>query len=156
MIRGYIEAIGENWPLVQCHAVGPAYTDLVWESGDPIPSQAELDAWLANPITLPENVRHITVLAFRNRYTGNEKMMIELAAAHNPGAAIEDQMNSAYMRSYLKDLDNAAYVDLDRDDTRSGAMAMEALGLIAAGRALVILDSPIQAFEIPTYPSMDS
>ena len=155
MNRGYIEAIGEHWPNVQAHATGPNYEDLVWDGGDPLPTKEELDAWLALPVPEGDPVRHITILAFRNRFTMNEKTLIEFTAAHNPNAAIEDQLNSAAIRAYLKDVDTASYIDLERDDTRSGVLTMEALGLIAAGRALIILDSPIKADELPTYPKPD-
>lgn len=48
----YIQAIGWGFPAVQCHAVGDGsvYENLVYDSGDPIPSKATLDAWIAaNP-----------------------------------------------------------------------------------------------------------
>ena len=96
--------------------------------------------------------RKITVLAFRNRFTMQEKVMIEIAGCDDPDAELGPRMNAAYVRASLKDTDNAAYIELDRDDTRSGVLAMDAQGLIGSGRALIILDSPVQAHEIPTYP----
>jgi len=45
----YIQAIGEGWPGVHCHAAGDGsdYVSIVWEGGDPLPAQAVLDAWMA-------------------------------------------------------------------------------------------------------------
>jgi hypothetical protein len=104
-------------------------------------------------LATPKNYgRKITVLAFRNRFTMQEKVMIEIAGCDDPNAEIGPRMNAAYVRASLKDTDNAAYIDLDQDDTRSGVQVMEAQGLIAMGRATEILDSPVQAHEIPTYP----
>lgn len=41
----YIEIIGSNYPLVQCHILGDPtiYENLVWDAGDPIPPKEDLD-----------------------------------------------------------------------------------------------------------------
>jgi hypothetical protein len=41
----------------------------------------------------------------------------------------------------------ATFIDLDRADTREGVQALETAGILTAGRALQILDDPIQDFE---------
>lgn len=91
--------------------------------------------------------RHITGLAFRNRFTRAEKIALELAALDDPSAPLIQRQQAAALRADLKDQERATYIDLDRADTRAGVQALEAAGLIAAGRALQILDSPVLDLE---------
>ena len=101
----------------------------------------------SQPITVAPP-RHMTVLAFRNRFTRAEKVRIELAAIDDPAG---DQMlreRAATVRVGQADLASATYVDVDREDTRGDVLAFEAMGLLdGAGRALAILDDPIQPHE---------
>ena len=80
----------------------------------------------------------ITNLAFRNRFTAAEKTALYTAAKTNVDIQI-----------YLDDVSAAAYIDLQRADTRAGVQELETAGLIAAGRALQILDAPVQPDEVP-------
>lgn len=57
------------------------------------------------------------------------------------------RQQAAALRVYLADVNAAAFIDMDRDDTRAGVQALEAAGLLAAGRALQILDDPLLATE---------
>jgi hypothetical protein len=113
------------------------------------------DAWDGEAFISPEQPdppappRHITCLAFRNRFTADEKVMIELTATDNPGAAIEDRKQSARLRANMADVSAASFIDLDRLDTRAGVQMLEDVGVIEAGRALQILDAEIQANERP-------
>jgi len=91
--------------------------------------------------------RHITVLAFRNRFTQSEKIAIEIAALDNPAAAMPQRAQSAALRANQLDVQAANYIDLDRTDTRAGVQVLEAATILAAGRALEILDAPIAAHE---------
>lgn len=91
--------------------------------------------------------RHLTGLAFRNRFTRAEKIAIELAALDDPAATLAHRQQAAALRADLKDQERATYIDLDRTDTREGVQALEAAGLIGAGRALEILDAPVQPHE---------
>jgi hypothetical protein len=91
--------------------------------------------------------RHITKLAFRNRFTRAEKVAIEMASIDNPAASMAQRQQSAALRADLKDQEGATFIDLDRADLRAGVQALEAAGLIAAGRALQILDAPLQEIE---------
>lgn len=95
-------------------------------------------AFVAPPAAI--EVRHVTQLAFDNRFTDDELDGIE-AAADAPGGQP--------LKRRLKKLAKAGYVDLDRADTRAGVEQLEALGLLAAGRATQILDAPVQAHERP-------
>ena len=87
------------------------------------------------PPTPPES-RKITKLAFLDRFTDAEAIAIDLASI---GATTQ----AAAMRRYQKKVDAALYIDLDRDDLRSGVLTMASAGLISAGRATEILDGPI-------------
>lgn len=96
----------------------------------------------------PPAVRHMTVLAFRNRFTKSEKVRIELAAIDDPAAELAQRERAAVVRVGQADLAAATYVDVDRADTREDVQAFEAMGLLdAPGRALAILDDEIQAHE---------
>lgn len=99
-------------------------------------------------LSLPSDTR-ITRLAFRNRFTQPEKVMLELAALDDPTAPMAQRQQSAAIRVYLADVAASAFVDLARTDTRAGVQALEAAGLLAPGRALQILDAPVQAHERP-------
>lgn len=99
-------------------------------------------------LSLPSDTR-ITRLAFRNRFTQAEKVMLELAALDDPAAPIAQRQQSAAIRVYLADVAASAFVDLARTDTRAGVQSLEAAGLLAPGRALQILDAPVQAHERP-------
>ena len=92
-------------------------------------------------------VRYITKLAFRNRFTMKEKVAIELAGNINPNDPAQKQQLAATVCASNADVAASAYIDLDRPDTRDGVKLMEDFGLLAAGRAAEILDNPVQDFE---------
>ena len=91
----------------------------------------------------------ITRLAFRNRFSQAEKVMLELAGLDDPAAPMPQRQQAAAIRVYLADVAASTFVDLARADTRAGVQALEAGGLLAAGRALAILDAPVEAHERP-------
>lgn len=74
-----------------------------------------------------------------------------MASIDNPALALDNPARqlAAALRVDLKDADNASFIDLDRPETRAGVIALETYTIIAAGRALEILDAPIQAIERP-------
>lgn len=92
-------------------------------------------------------VRHITKLAFRSRFTMKEKVAIELAGNINPNDPAQKQQLAATVCASNADVAASIYIDLDRPDTRAGVKSMEDFGLLAAGRAAEILDNPVQDFE---------
>jgi hypothetical protein len=152
---GYVEAIGMHWPEVQCYATGPLYSDLVWVTGDPLPTKEELDAWIEEITTGSGSTdlgTKITVLAFRNRFTIAEKIQMDLMSIDNPNASIEQRQTSAAIRVILRDLDNAVYVDLARDDTLGGVTLMQNCGILTAERGNKILTDPVKFIEIPLVP----
>lgn len=87
--------------------------------------------------------RHVTKLAFRNRFTQAEKVAIEIAQLDNPAAAMQQRAMAAALRASQQDIACATYIDLDRADTRSGVQQLEAVGLLTVGRATQILDAEI-------------
>lgn len=91
----------------------------------------------------------ITRLAFRNRFSQVEKVMLELAGLDDPAATMPQRQQAAAIRVHLADVAASTFVDLARADTRAGVQALEAGGLLAAGRALQILDAPVEAHERP-------
>ena len=95
------------------------------------------------------NDTSITRLAFRNRFTLAEKAAIELAALDDPAAPMPRRQQAAALRANQADLAAATFIDLGRPDTRAGVQMLEAAGLLAEGRALEILDAPIQPEERP-------
>ena len=85
----------------------------------------------------------LTKLAFRNRFTQAEKVMLEIAALDNPAAPMPQRQQAAALRATLADTAAATFIDLIRADTRAGVQMLETAGLLAAGRALEILDAPV-------------
>jgi hypothetical protein len=148
MAYTYMQAISTGFPLVQCHAAGDGsvYSDIVWDAGAALPSQQELDTWItAN--SAASNLK-ITVLAFRNRFTQNEKIAIEMASLDNPSATTQARMLAASLRVMNSDLAVATFVDLARPDTIAGVQSLETYGIIGAGRASAILNTPPTATEL--------
>lgn len=90
----------------------------------------------------------ITRLAFRNRFTMAEKAAMEIASLDNPAAPMAQRQQSAVLRAYMADVAASTFVDLQRPDTRAGVQQLETLGLLAAGRAAVILDTAPAAHEV--------
>ena len=95
----------------------------------------------------PAEVKYLSKLGFRNRFTPAEKATIEFAALDSPSAGMPARMQSAGIRAALADQRDATYIDPTRPDTRQGVLDMEAAGLLTAGRALEILDAPIEDHE---------
>ena len=111
---------------------------------------AVIPDWYTGPdpmIELQEAPRLITKLSCRMRFTMTEKATLELAALDDPSADMAARQLSAVLRSSLRDLDAAQFVDLKFPDTRDGVMMLEQAGLIGVGRALEILDAEIQPIE---------
>ena len=88
----------------------------------------------------------LTRLQFRNRFTAQEKAMLELAAIDDPTAATAQRLQAASLRAYLADLAAAEFVDLADASTVAGVQALESAGLLAEGRAVEILDAAAGAW----------
>lgn len=112
------------------------------------PSAWRVAAEQSEPPPAVEDSR-ITKLAFRNRFTQAEKAALEFAALDDPSAATPQRMQSAALRAYLKDVESATFIDLSRPDLIAGVQALEVMSLLAAGRAMAILSTPIEPHERP-------
>jgi hypothetical protein len=112
-------------------------------------AQADFESMQADEMLARVPSRRITRLAFRNRFTTAEKVALEIAGLDNPAAPMAARAQAAALRANQADLAAATFADLDRPDTRAGVQMLEAAGLLAAGRALVILDAPVTADERP-------
>ena len=100
---------------------------------------------VAEPLPDPEPPhvpRDVSRKAFLSRFTDPEAVQIDLASI---GATVE----AAQVRRYLSKVNAAQHIDLAEDETRTGVQALEAAGLLKPGRALVILDTPIEPKELP-------
>lgn len=115
--------------------------------------KADFDSMYADEINAraakASEAGRITKLAFRNRFTMAEKVAMELAAMDDPSAALSQRQQAAALRANLADTAAATFIDLTRADTRAGVQMLEDVGLLAAGRALEILDAPVQLGERP-------
>ena len=101
------------------------------------------------PEPAPNFGTRITKLAFRQRVGPKALAAIELASVHDASAADQAQKLAATLRVMLADVQAATFIDLARPDTRAGVQQLEVAGLLPAGKAAEILDTPVQAAEVP-------
>lgn len=91
--------------------------------------------FIYDPVVLPTK---ITRLAFRNRFTGAEKVALYTAAEAN-----------IQLKIYLDDLAAATFIDIGRADTIASVNALVSAGLLTSDRAAAILTDPVQSDEVP-------
>ena len=103
---------------------------------------AETQAFEPGPPPELPTGRLVSNKAFLSRFTDDEAIDIDLASM---GATRE----AATVRRYLSKVNAAQHIDLADDETRTGVHVLEAAGLLQPGRALVILDAPIEPKELP-------
>ena len=103
---------------------------------------AETQAFEPGPPPELPTGRLVSNKAFLSRFTDDEAIDIDMASI---GATRE----AAAVRRYLSKVNAAQHIDLAEDETRTGVQALEAAGLLKPGRALVILDTPIEPKELP-------
>lgn len=106
-------------------------------------------AWTAPEAAVPAVDRRVTVLAFWQRFTQPERVGLQVAAVINPAGTLAERQAAAGIKDMLDSVMVAKWIDLERADTRSGVQALETAGLLASGRALEILDAPVQPQERP-------
>ena len=114
----------------------PAFDDAVVGKAH----NADTGQWLS--VMGPPERRNVSRKAFLSRFTDAEAIDIDMASM---GATRE----AAAVRRYLSKVNAAQHIDLADDETRTGVQGLEAAGLLQPGRALVILDAPIQPKELP-------
>ena len=103
---------------------------------------AETQAFEPGPPPELPTGRLVSNKAFLSRFTDAEAIDIDLAS-------IGTTREAAAVRRYLSKVNAAQHIDLADDETRTGVQALEAAGLLQPGRALAILDAPIQPKELP-------
>ena len=103
---------------------------------------AETQAFEPGPPPELPTGRLVSNKAFLSRFTDDEAIDIDLASM---GATRE----AATVRRYLSKVNAAQHIYLADNETRTGVQALEAAGLLQPGRALVILDAPIEPKELP-------
>ena len=139
--------------IIQNNRIAATATDAYTGPDEYIDAPADFDVtrlgeyrYEGGALVLAPDTR-ITRLAFRNRFTAAEKVALEMASLDNPAGTMEQRQQAAALRVYLADVASSSFVDLGRQDTRAGVQQLEAWGLLAAGRALQILDGPILVTE---------
>ncbi len=114
-----------------------------WDGAQFIPPAA------AEPAPQPQLPRRLSVLAFRKRFTLSERAAIEWAAVDRADQSDAQRQQAAMLRATLADQAAASFIDLGDDTTVEGVLALQALGLLAEGRADAILGAPVLPEERP-------
>lgn len=96
----------------------------------------------------PTPVVFITKFSFRNRLTSAEKVTLEMATLDDPTQPLPVRQMAAALRVYLRDLEQAEYVDLSSPEMITGMQQLVAMGLLSQDRVTAILTDPIQPKEI--------
>lgn len=123
-------------------------SDLLGQIYDPQASAAAGHAVFAPP-PLPPAQRRVSVLALRRRFAPPERAAIEWAAVDRADQPTAQRQQAAALRASLADQAAASFIDLDDADTIAGVQALEAMGLLAPGRATQILAAQVAPEERP-------
>lgn len=91
----------------------------------------------------------ITLFALRRRFTALERRGFELSMRDLTTDTTVARNKAAALRADWKDLEAMPFIVLNRPALRAIITGFETDGYIAVGRALVVLDDPIQDFERP-------
>ena len=100
-------------------------------------------------VEVPPPPRIITRLALRNRFSFAELVAMEIASMHDATADVSARANAATLRVFQTNLNAAQFIDLDYPALRAGVQQLEALGLLAPGRAAEICDAQVLEGETP-------
>lgn len=135
-----IEAIREDLDEAGVIAIGSQYQAIVDVTNDAMQPEVGwgLDgSTFTPPIGTAGSVK-ITKLAFRNRFTANEKAALYTASASSQGIAL---------KIYIDDLAVASYVDLKRPDTIAAINLLAQIGIVASERVAQILSTTVSEEE---------
>ena len=120
--------------------------------GQPTPPDGVVIGETSDPDYLVNSIpteAFITKFAFLQRFTEAELVAVELAKLHNPAASQTQNELAAALRAHQLKLDAAKWVDLLHPETVAGVNSLETVGLLATGRASVILSTSISDNERP-------
>lgn len=92
--------------------------------------------------------RRIRRWAFRARFTDAERVAIERAGIDASTDTAPLRNRAALVRAFLRDMDGSEFIDLDAKFIQAALNAMEAGGIIGAGRAAQIYSPPPAGEEI--------
>lgn len=95
----------------------------------------------------------LSPLAFLRRFTDEERTRFDLSSIDDPSASEEERKRAAMLRMFEGDYKLASYVRLDDPRTVAGVKGLEALGIIAKGRAKEVLETPARPEEMPEAKS---
>lgn len=137
---GFVAQIATDWDHIEQLPTG---VGIGWGWTE----QGGFAAPAAPPSPEPIVYTLLTKLAFRNRFTQGEKVAIEIACLDDPSAPVALRQQAALLRASQADARDATFIDPQRADTRAGVLMLEQAGILGAGRALIILDTPVSATE---------
>lgn len=141
IVNGKVHGVFEYDPLPE---FAPNIKMVSVENADPIPSagwhykETPEGVYFTEPA--PEVVDYgtkITHYAMRKRFTFEERVAIETASDSDKS-----------VKTLLKDMDSAKFIDLSISEINQGIQMLEQKGLLAAGRADEIINKPVQEHEI--------
>lgn len=95
----------------------------------------------------------LSPLAFLRRFTDEERTRFDLSSIDDPSASEEERKRAAQLRMFEGDYRLASYVRLDDPRTIAGVRGLEALGIIAKGRAKEVLEGEVKPEEMPEAKS---
>jgi hypothetical protein len=137
----------ENGQTVNIIEADESFMSANFQPGSYVLSEFQPSPDVVPQTEAPPIARHITKLAFRQRFTQSERVAIEIAQLDDPTAPMAQRAQAAALRSSQADLMVASYVDLDRADTIAGVQMLESAGLIGVGRADTILTTAVTDVE---------
>lgn len=138
MAISYLDAVNQGFPTVMAVANGNPmiYENIDWTGGDAMPSQEDLDAWIAANPGWDAN-KTLSKYQFRQLFTLDEKVAVD---NFQQNAAIPQNYKNILV-SIFKDLELSEVVHLDNPQVAQGVGLLEQLGLIAPGRSVQILSN---------------
>ena len=96
-----------------------------------------------------QRFRRLSIIAWRSRFTREERVAIEFAQLDDVTAPMQQRQIAAALRSDIRDQESAQYIDLDDPDVLTGLQNLSALGLIASTRVQEIQQPDAQPEERP-------
>lgn len=138
---GIVTRISDNKQVAPAQSTeDPDYMDYVnWVAAGNSPTEVSVPIMQSTKITR---------FAFRSRFSASEKVALEFAMMDDPNSSQQQRQIAAMLRVFMKDLDNAQFVVLDRPDIMQGVQMLVQLGVLTSDRATEILTSPVQPDEL--------